>query len=418
MDRPLAPGLLRIFRYVVVIMLIYFGALLIASFLMSGFDATLRKQLWVNFVIYLILYAYLQFPVFEKRLKGFFLPLGLFIAVVIPIFSSVGYLLRPSSTQLSMIIQTSWYWLPILLVVLVLIAWQYDMRWVIIYTVLVNGLELLVMLLVARRVDLITLPFFGVPMIRAFAFGVVGQAVDNLVAHQEYQRNKLIQANIQMGQYASTLEKLTTLRERNRLADELHDTLAHTLTALAVNLEAVKADLTDSPQAAAEMVDKSLTLTRTGLKDTRRALKDLRALPLEELGLVKALEALGENFSDRSGIPLTTKFSGDMTLLPESVEQCIYRISQESLENISRHSGAKTAGMELTGENGKICLQVKDDGMGFDPKSAQIDGHYGLTGMRERARSVGGELSVKSTKDAGTTVAFTWEHFIDQSTDL
>jgi len=207
--------------------------------------------------------------------------------------------------------------------------------------------------------------------------------------------------------YASTLEQLATSRERNRLALELHDTLAHTLSGLSVQLETVNAywDV-DAPRARV-LLEKSLESARTGLEETRRALKALRASPLDDLGLAAALEALARDAAARAGLKLELAIDASLPALSPDVEQGIYRVAQEALSNVVKHASAQAIVFELENAGGKIKLTVSDDGVGFEPGKLENGGHFGLAGMRDRAQLAGGELEVKSAPGAGTTVRFT-----------
>lgn len=373
----------------------------------------MRFQLWGNFIVYLGLFGYLNWSFIEKRFKHLFLPVGLAIAAIFPIIGNFAYLLDPNQANIYTIINRSWLWLPILFVPLVLIAWQYSYRIVLIYTIFTNGLELIVLLAVLDKLTYETISLVSVPLIRAFAFGIVGFIVNILVGTQRKQNQKLIQTNLRLNQYVNTLEQLATTRERSRLAAELHDTLAHTLSGLSINLEAIKTVVDPAQAETQTMLDHSLKITRSGLDETRRVLKALRAGPLEDLGLKKALLNLVEAASMRCSIPISFDCPDQLPVLPMDVEQSIYRVVQEGLENIVRHAKASNASvkMEVTPEN--LELTLKDNGVGFTPGVETNDGKFGLRGLQERAAAVGGRLTVESHHDNGTTVRFIWERFND-----
>jgi signal transduction histidine kinase len=409
MNRPLEPGLLRVFRYFSRVAMGYFFILWVYALVSAGWASSMQVQAWGNLAVYVALAGYLTWPGLERRLKRWYLPIGLVIATIFPVLSMLTYLLDPGSGDVSVIISRSWLLLPILLVPLVLIAWQYSLGAMIAFTVFANGLELVILLVVVDAINLTTLPLLGVPAIRAFAFGVVGYIIRNLIETQRLQQAKLIEANVRLGQYANTLEDLAVSRERNRLASELHDTLAHTLSGLAVNLEAIKTVLGPQDAAAQEMLDHSLHTTRVGLDETRRALKALRAGPLEEFGLRLALEALAQSAAERAAIPVAFSCPADLPRLPQTVEQSLYRITQEALENVVRHANATHASVQVATPPGGVILTVHDDGLGLDPARAASAEAFGLRGLRERAVAAGGTLMVKGEPGAGTTIRFTWE---------
>jgi signal transduction histidine kinase len=197
--------------------------------------------LYVNFGTNLLLFGYLSFRWLERKLRRWYLLIALAIATVIPIFSNLVYFVDPA-TNLNESITRGWIILPILLVPLVLIAWQYSFRYVV-FVLFAAAVQLSILLPFARPITFETLPYLGIPIVQAFSFGVVGHIVSRLTAIQRRQREQLMQANLQLAEHAYTLERLAVSRERNRLARELHDTLAHTLSGLAVNLEAIKITL-------------------------------------------------------------------------------------------------------------------------------------------------------------------------------
>ena len=197
---------------------------------------------------------------------------------------------------------------------------------------------------------------------------------------------------------------MTVSRERNRIARELHDTLAHTLSSVAVELEAVKTLVKRKPAEALKLVDQSLGITRNGLNETRKALQDLRALPIEDLGLSLALKTQVESIAERSGIKVKTRISRGMDKVPPDAAYCIYRVAQEGLENIVRHSGAHQVVLKLVRSDDHLSLILQDDGQGFDPRSVDGREKFGLRGMNERAEMLGGKLVVDSQPGKGTTI--------------
>ena len=393
--------------------MVYFAILWMYTLFTVGWEQSMQFQLWGNFIVYLGLFGYLNWSFMEHRLKHYFLLIALTTAAIFPVVGNFVYLLDPHQANIYTIINRSWLWLPIMFVPLVLIAWQYNFRMVLTYIIFTNGLELIVLLAVLDAFTYETLTLVSVPFIRAFAFGTVGYIVNILIETQRMQNQKLIQTNLRLNQYASTLEQLATDRERNRLAAELHDTLAHTLSGLSINLEAIKTVVEPGQDEAQEMLDHSLQITRQGLDETRRVLKALRAGPLEDLGLKKALNNLVQVAAARRSIPISFECPETMPALPTEVEQSIYRITQEGLENIVRHASANRAEVIFKVTAQKLELMIHDDGIGFDPTHISKEEKFGLRGLHERAAMVGGSLSVDSQSGKGTVVRFAWERFND-----
>lgn len=418
MRRTIEPGLLRIFRYFTNVALVYFAIMWVYAIVSTGWVLALQVQMMVNVLVYLGLAGYLSWHGLERKLKQWYLPIALAMATIIPVLSNFIYIVDPSQANINNIISRSWLWLPVLLVPLVLIAWQYNFRAVLAFTILTNGLELIVLLVVIENITFETLPILGVPFIRAFSFGVVGDIVCNLIDTQRLQKRKLIQANIQIGQYASTLEHLAVSRERNRLATELHDILAHTLSGLAVNLEAIKTMVDPAQADVSSMLDRSLQATRLGLDETRRALKALHAQPLEDLGLRLALNNLTKDAADRASIPIEFHAQDELPVLPPDLEQCVYRITQEALENIVRHANASSARVDISFPDNRLELLIQDNGVGFESSAVSKKDRFGLRGMQQRAAAVGADLEIDSLPGQGSIVHFVWERYLDQDFNM
>lgn len=399
--------------------MIYFAILASYTSIETGqtFSSS-QIQLYLNLSTNLILFGYLSWSWLRRTLKAYYLPLALIVATVVPIFSNLILLSEQYLGDHSLIITRSWILLPILVVPLVLIAWQYTFRYVILFTGFTAGVEFALLLWVIGEIDFHTLPILGVPIIRAFAFGTVGHIVSLLTATQRKQRKDLIKANIMLGQHAKMMEQLATSRERNRLARELHDTLAHTLTGLAVNLEAIKLMIPTENVSLHERLQRSLGNIRTGLTETRRALKDLRSQQLEDLGLAMALRQLVEDASIRAELDTHVVISNRLSGLTPDVEQCFYRIAQESLENVIRHAQARHLSLQLTAENGFVVMTIEDDGQGFDPNDVNDVEKFGIVGMEERAAILGGDFHVRSGPGQGTLVRLSIEVPYDTSDGL
>ena len=199
--------------------------------------------------------------------------------------------------------------------------------------------------------------------------------------------------------------QLGAVEERNRLAREIHDTLAQALAGLTLQLESADALLEDEATIAAarRFVREGLATARASLEEVRRSVLDLRAAPLEEKSLPEALAALATEESGRAGLEITFETVGDPRPLPVRVETGLYRIAQESLRNIARHAGASCAGLTLTTSPDGVRLTIEDNGRGFDPDRVP-EGSFGLIGLNERARLLDGTLRIESSEGEGTVV--------------
>jgi two-component system, NarL family, sensor kinase len=193
--------------------------------------------------------------------------------------------------------------------------------------------------------------------------------------------------------------------ERNRLAREIHDTLAQGLTAITLHLETADALLDAGPglEPARQPVAQALALARANLEEARRSVQDLRAAPLENRTLPEALSGLAEEWTAKWQVPVHFSQEGAGPPLPLRVEAGLYRIAQEALTNAVRHAQANRVNMRLALSAREARLSVDDDGRGFDPGQLPA-GRFGLIGLNERARLLGGRLELQSSPGQGTRV--------------
>lgn len=199
--------------------------------------------------------------------------------------------------------------------------------------------------------------------------------------------------------------RLGAVEERNRLAREIHDTLAQNLTATGLQIESAEALLEagSSPEKVQAALARALSLTRSNLDEARRSVLDLRAAPLEGQSLVEALKALVDRWETETGIATRFKAVNGSRPVPPRVEAALYRVGGEALANVARHADARRATIRLVATPDSISLLVEDDGRGFDPSGVPDDRH-GLVGMRERVEMLGGGLRVDSSPGQGTRV--------------
>ncbi len=240
--------------------------------------------------------------------------------------------------------------------------------------------------------------------------------------------------------------RLATIEERNRLARDIHDTLAQGLAAITLQLEAADALSEARPQRAHEAVQRALSLARANLDEARRSVMDLRAAPLQEHTLPEALALLVAG----TDLNIDYTYTPHFPILPARIEAGLYRVSQEALTNIRKHASAQHVEMKLcfcgelseeeeklghsqgdaspiqeddvvsrsmggaspcecpnlsTFEKPYVQLIIQDNGHGFDPDAVSHDGsHFGLLGMSERVKLLGGHLSIQSTPGSGTYI--------------
>jgi two-component system sensor histidine kinase UhpB len=187
-------------------------------------------------------------------------------------------------------------------------------------------------------------------------------------------------------------------QERQRMARELHDELGQILTGVLLLMdEASKA----SPERAREVLEEAREAARGSIEDVRRIVRDLRPEALDDLGLASALAALAASFERHTDIRLERNVPLTLPDLEPETELVIYRVAQEALTNVTRHSGAARAALDVRRVNGQLEVAVRDDGGGF---AGDAPAEGGLQGMRERALLVRGSVTVSSRVGYGTEI--------------
>jgi two-component system, NarL family, sensor kinase len=215
-------------------------------------------------------------------------------------------------------------------------------------------------------------------------------------------------------EHTQAATRLATIEERNRLAREIHDTLAQGMAAITLQLETADALAASHPERAQEAIRRALNLARKNLEEARRSVIDLRAASLQDRTLPEALAALTRETA-QEGIEIDYRHmpASEFPLLSPRLEAGVYRIAQEALSNAYKHAQAQHISITLIVENGDLCLYVQDDGCGFfldevTQATNSLTGskveHFGLTGMSERVKLLGGTLSISSEPGAGTCI--------------
>ncbi len=192
-------------------------------------------------------------------------------------------------------------------------------------------------------------------------------------------------------------QELAVLEERQRLARNLHDAVNQSLFSAGLIAEVLPRLWERDQEEALQSLEDLRRLTRGAQAEMRALLAELRPSTITDSNLGELLLLLGNALSGRTSIPVSIKVSGEFSL-PADVQIAFYRICQESLNNVAKHSKAKLVEIYLKQEGNKIELRIHDNGKGFDPQRT-LSGHYGLGMMRERAESVGALFSVTSQPD-------------------
>jgi signal transduction histidine kinase len=197
------------------------------------------------------------------------------------------------------------------------------------------------------------------------------------------------------------------LDERQRMAREIHDTIAQGLTGIITQLEAAD-HAKDRPDDRDRHIETAKRLARESLAEARRSVEASMPAALETGTLPDALEVVAREWSELSGIPVDVTVTGEVTALHPEIEVALLRIAQEALTNVAKHAGATRAGLTLSFMGDVVTLDVRDDGVGFamPERGPSGDGSgFGLTGMRQRVARVAGSLAIESEPGGGTAIS-------------
>jgi NarL family two-component system sensor histidine kinase LiaS len=199
-----------------------------------------------------------------------------------------------------------------------------------------------------------------------------------------------------------TRQKLATLEERNRLARELHDSVKQQVFAVSLQVSAAKGLMRRDAGEALTHLDEAERLVRQAQRELTALIRELRPAELERQGLEAALREHVTQWSRQTGIAADVQSEGGRES-PPNVAETLFRIAQEALTNVARHSQATAVQVLMTCERDGAILTIADNGRGFDPAATDGQG-MGLLSMRERAQALGGEVRVESVAGQGTTV--------------
>ena len=197
---------------------------------------------------------------------------------------------------------------------------------------------------------------------------------------------------------------VATLRERERLARDLHDNLGHSLVTLTVQLEAIQRLLPVDLDRARPLLEDMKTLSRSSTEALRRSLANLRASGLGDKSLTQAMESLCADVGRRTGLKIDCQIAAGADGLPPAVVEALWHVAQEGLTNVEKHAQAHYVGVSLRLEPQLAVLRVSDDGGGLPPDAEGRPGHYGLRGLRERVEGVGGTLLLTTAQPKGAIV--------------
>jgi signal transduction histidine kinase len=211
-------------------------------------------------------------------------------------------------------------------------------------------------------------------------------------------------AHRQLQVYAAQAEALAVAQERNRLARELHDSVTQTIFSLTLTAKAARLLLERDPTRVAGQLDHLQELAQSALTEMRSLIFQLRPTPVEEIGLASALQQHLAILQSQYGLNVDLRLEGEPRLPPEQ-EARLFRIIQEALNNVVKHAQTDRATVRFKVDNDRLIVEVKDEGVGFDPTTINLDRKtLGLASMRERAEMMGGALKVETQTGAGVCI--------------
>lgn len=245
----------------------------------------------------------------------------------------------------------------------------------------------------------------------------LGRALDELLTSLQRERSALQTLNAELDQRVAArtreIERLAdearyaaVVRERLKIARDLHDTLAHSMMAMLTEIRLLKRLSVTNPGALAEELTHAEESAHQGLKEVRAAITQMRFNPVRDAGLAAALDDLVKLFVERTGTPVDYTSDAPAGMFADERAETLFRIAEEAVRNVERHAAATRVTISLRApRDGKgLTLTIADDGVGFDVEAAP-PGHYGLAGLREQAQLIGAVLTIHGASQQGTTIS-------------
>ena len=272
---------------------------------------------------------------------------------------------------------------------------------------------------------LLTLPITALQIISLFGqlVGIFAMTAMSMMSQRliadRYARNALLdqltQANSELEEAHRKLaesvmqeQELAVLRERTRLAREMHDTLGHALVLVTVKLEAAQRLRAVDAERCDRELEATKEIARETMKELRASIANLRSPALEHESVCCAIRRYAQETGQRAGFQVTFEVPDTIERLPDVVEDTLWKVGQEALTNIEKHAQATNVVLHIHHDAGSICMRIEDDGVGLPSEllpfyeadgtrdSASPAGHYGLSGMFERVERIGGRIALKS----------------------
>jgi signal transduction histidine kinase len=215
---------------------------------------------------------------------------------------------------------------------------------------------------------------------------------------------ELRRAHAALAATAEQKQELAVLRERARLARAMHDNLGHALVVMNIKLEAAQLLYDRDPARGDAELEATRTLIRTAMAELRHALADLRAPAAEHDDLPSALQRLAHELQMRTGIAVTCRVAADLPPVPVEAREAIWYVAREALTNVERHAAAASLTLSLEFQRAGWLLRVVDNGAGMSHTDLRRPDHYGVLGMREHMKEIGGRFDIQRGAGGGTVV--------------
>ena len=258
---------------------------------------------------------------------------------------------------------------------------------------------------VKRRVRVSEVPITDSQGRSSGSFGVISDITERAKAEELLRQSEADLRRSSENLRALTARLITAQEEESkRISRELHDDFNQNIAALVIGIETIKKQIPESAKTLPEQLTELQRQAETLSDDVRRVAHTLHPSILDHLGLVVALESYCAEFTQKTGIKTKFTHRNIRRALSKDVALCLYRVVQESLQNVRKHSDAKQAEVSVTKTKGRVCLAVSDDGVGFDTELQSGERGIGLTSMEERVRLVSGSFSVQSLPGEGACV--------------
>lgn len=276
-------------------------------------------------------------------------------------------------------------------------------RWAAIFTVLVLGLMAYMQTIGEGN------PFsWQIVLLYAIMASVgimIGVWLERIIRQSIERRDLIEQLEATQLELAESERKAGVLAERQRLAHEIHDTLAQDFISIIMHLDAAEQSVRPEDETVQRHLSQAQAAARNGLRQSRHVVEDLLPEQLAQATLPDAIANVVARWSESSGIPTEFAVTGEMVVLETAVDKALLRATQEALANVRKHAQANSVTVTLSYWGDQVMLDIQDDGIGIASAKKPTDGGYGLIAMRERIANLNGEVIIESEPNEGTTVA-------------